>query len=294
MPLTTERQFRIRYHECDANGHLFNANYVRFMQEAAFDASSAAGYDLSKYAEIQGLWLVRRTTVEFLQPVFYNNTIAVKTWVADFQKASSRRMYEFSLPEKKNLIARAHTDWVYVNSETNRPTPIPKEMQLAFFPEGVPEKFPEREKFPKLPKKPPVVFSTRRHVEWKDIDSAGLVNNPCFLEYTAECGFQAIAAFNWPWEKMVSEGFAILLRKIIVQHLQPAVYGDELEITTWVSDVRRVSATRHYEITRVRDGVVLGQMHTLGVWVNLMNGSPTRIPDRMLLDFKDNITGVND
>ena len=49
MPLVHTRNFRVRHYECDAYGHLNNANYLRYMQEAAFDASAAAGYGMLRY-----------------------------------------------------------------------------------------------------------------------------------------------------------------------------------------------------------------------------------------------------
>ena len=52
MPLTHTRTFRVRHYECDAYGHLNNANYLRYMQETAFDASAAAGYDLERYNKL--------------------------------------------------------------------------------------------------------------------------------------------------------------------------------------------------------------------------------------------------
>ena len=42
MALTHERTFRVRHYECDSYGHVNHANYLRYMQEAAFDASAAA------------------------------------------------------------------------------------------------------------------------------------------------------------------------------------------------------------------------------------------------------------
>jgi acyl-CoA thioester hydrolase len=89
---------------------------------------------------------------------------------------------------------------------------------------------------------------------------------------------------------MIEHGFAILLREINVQYLQPAFYGDELELSSWVSDVRRVSATRHYLIHRSSDKAEIARIHTLGVWVNLDSRMPVRIPDEMLKDFRENIT----
>jgi len=49
MPLIHERAFRVRHYECDAYGHVNHANYLRYMQEAALDASAAAGYDIDWY-----------------------------------------------------------------------------------------------------------------------------------------------------------------------------------------------------------------------------------------------------
>ena len=290
MPRTTIRTFRVRYYECDPNGHLSNTHYVRYMQETAFDASAAAGFDVKRYAEMGQIWLVRRTDIEYLHPLQYNDQVSIKTWVVDFQKASSRRAYEFYLEDEKTLAAKAFTDWVFVDTQTLRPTPIPPEMHQGFFPEGIPASFPEREKFPSLPPDPEEVFRTRRSVEWKDLDTAALVNNPCYLEFAAEAGFLAIAKFKWPWQRMFAAGFAILLRKIQVQYLSPARYGDEIEIATWVSGVRRATATRHYVITRCSDGGVLCKIHTLGVWVDLKTGMPVRIPEIMLEDFVRNIS----
>ena len=33
--------YQIRFYECDTIGHLNNANYLKLMQEAAFEASAA-------------------------------------------------------------------------------------------------------------------------------------------------------------------------------------------------------------------------------------------------------------
>ena len=41
-PVTHTRTFRIRHYECDRYGHVNNANYIRYMQEAAMDASAAS------------------------------------------------------------------------------------------------------------------------------------------------------------------------------------------------------------------------------------------------------------
>ena len=289
MPLIHARTFRVRHYECDSFEHLNNANYLRYMQEVAFDASSAAGYDPARYAALGHYWLIRETDIEYLQPVRFGEAVEVSTWVHDFQRVRSRRAYEFRRAGSADLIARALTDWVYINRETGQPTTIPDEMKLAFFPEGLPDSFPPREHFPVAPPPPPGVFEMRLKVAWRDIDPVQHVNNAIYLAYTEECGMQVIAAHHWPLSRMLKEGFAILLRRNQVQYLQPAILGDELCISTWASDVKRSTATRYYTIRRLGDGQVLANVHSLGVWVDLSTGRPMRIPPGFLEDFAPNI-----
>ena len=290
MPLTYERTFRVRYGECDALGHVNNTHYLRYMQEAAFDASAAAGYGMDVYSRLNRLWLARQTEIEYLRPLRYGDTVIVKTWVADFRRVTSRREYELRLAATAETVACAHTEWAFIDSRTGRPALIPPEAISSFFPEGAPQAAPSRERFPAAPPPPQGVVTMRRRVAWNDIDSAGYVNNPVYLSYAEDCGMQAITTYKWPITHMMAEGCAIVARKNQIEYLAPATMDDELEIATWLSDVRRVSAMRHYTVTRTSDGTLLSRVHTLGVWMNLTTGQPARFPAEMLNDFAPNIS----
>jgi acyl-CoA thioester hydrolase len=300
MPLTHVRTFRVRHYECDAYGHVNYANYLRYMQETAFDATAAAGYDLARYEAMGRYWLARETDIEYLRPLRYGDSVQVKTWVADFRRVRSRRTYEFRRfdpstrlrPGSEELAARAHTDWVFLDSATLRPTPIPQEMMVAFFPEGLPELAPPRPRFPPAPPPPPGVFRLRRRVEWRDIDLEQHVNNAVYLSYLEDCGVQVAAAHGWPMSRVQTEGFAIVARRHRIEYQQPAVLDDELELATWISDVRRATVIRHYTVTRVSDGALLARARTLWVWVDLETGRPIRIPSAFLADFAPNIVGA--
>lgn len=292
MPLTHTRTFRIRHYECDANGHLSSTNYLRYMQETAFDASTAGGYDIKRYEQMQQHWLIRESRVEFLQPLHYDQRVAVTTWIADFRRVSSLRAYEFRLAQTGELMARAATEWVFLDTASNRPTSIPSTLVEDFFPEGLPSKFPPRQPFPNSPALPPGAFRMRRQVSWQDIDVMQHVNNAVYMDYVNECSFQVCTAFDWPWQRMTAEGFAVYMRKAHLQYLQPAVLGDELEISTWISEVRRATSARHFALHRARDGALLAQAYTLGAWVDLQTGQPIRIPQQMMADFAPNLAQV--
>ncbi len=288
MPLTHERTFRVRHYECDAYGHVNNTNYLRYMQEAAFDASAAAGYDLARYAALRHHWLIRATEIEYLAPLQYGDSVRVKTWVEDFHRVRSRRAYELYRVGAEELVARGATDWVYLDSQTGQPARIPGEMIAAFLPEGAPPSLPRRH-FPVGPPPPPGRFAMRRKVMWQEIDMVGHVNNAHYLAYISDCGFEVAEAYGWPADRMQAAGFGILVRRHHIEYLEPARLGDELEVATWAYNMRRATASRVYTLHRVRDGAAIARADVYYAWVNLETGLPSRIPADFRAAFAPNI-----
>lgn len=293
-PPVYTRVFRVRYYECDAYGHVNNVNYLRYMQEAAFDASAAAGYDFARYQALGRRWLTRRTDIEYLRPLHYGDSVEVRTWVMDFHRVRSRRAYEMRALASGELVARAVTDWVYVDAATGQPVRVPAEMAAAFLGDEPPANIPPRQPFPEPAPAPPGLFRIRRRVSWTDIDTAQHVNNIMYMVYVEACGMEVLAAHGWSVPRMTAEGFGMVLRQHQIEYLQPALLGDEIEIATWVSEVKRASATRHYLLTRVADGARLARVNTMAVWVDLATGRPIRIPAQFAIDLAPNIASSAD
>ncbi len=289
MPLIHERTFQVRHYECDAYGHVNHANFLRYMQETAFDASAAAGYDFARYDKMRRTWTIRETVITYLRPLVYGEAVTVKTWVADFRRVRSRRAYELRQAETGEIVAQGHTDWVFLDADNRRPVTVPDELRRTFFPEGVPADRLAWERFPKAPPQPQGTFRTRRAVEWRHIDPNQHVNNAMYMAYIEDCGVQVAAAFDWPMTRMMAAGFGIVARRYRIEYKQAAVMDDELEVATWISDVKRATAVRHYTITRVADKALLARAHVLWVWINLKNGRPIRIPADFLAAFGPNI-----
>lgn len=288
MPAIFQRTFRVRNYECDAYGHLNNVNYVRYMQEAALDASAAVGWDVGRYQQIGHQWLIRETDIEYLLPLHYNEQVEVRTWVADFRRVQSRRMYEFRRPTDQQLVARATTNWVYLDNATLRPASIPAEMIAAFAPDGdVGQGKPDP--FPQAPPPAPVVFQIRKRVEWRDIDTVGHVNNAAYFSYFEDVSTQVGRRFQWSMARMLQAGFAIVLRRLRVLYLQPALLDDEVDVACWLSGSKRATVTRHYTITRAADGAVLARGLGTLVCLDLQTMRPIRFPQALVDDFRDNM-----
>ena len=289
MPLIHERTFRVRYYECDADECVHTANLMRYAQEAAFEASAAAGYDHDRYTEIGHFWLIRETELECFHLLHRNDLVEVRTYVADFRRVRSRRAYEFRLEGSEELVALAHTDWVFLDRKTQRPVQIPPEMMTAFYPEGPPEQAPPRQRFPQAPPPPPGAFRQHRRAEWQEIDGAQHVNNAVYLAYIDDCQMQALASRGWTRSRMQGEGFAIAVRSHRIEYRQPALLGDEMEIATWLSDVGRSRGIRHSTITRASDGEMLAQARTVWGPVDIGTEQPAHLPEAFVADLAPGI-----
>lgn len=285
MPAKHTAVFKVRHYECDAYGHLNNANYVRYMEEAAFEASASVGYSKERYESMGFLWLARETEIEYLLPVMYGDTLHLTTFVGDFRRVRSRRFYEFRRDDE--LVARASTDWVYIDSTTGGPTAVPEDMIKAFVPEGLSEPAAPRGKFPAPPAPPVDVFTLRRRVEWRDIDTAQHVNNAAYINYIEDAGMQVSTHFGWPLTRSVAAGFGVVARKHHIEYRGQARLDDELTVATWVSSNGRATADRYYTVKRGDE--LLVQAQTQWVWVDLATRKPIRIPAQFLADFEPNM-----
>ena len=291
MPLTHTRTFRVRYYECNASGQVSSANYLRYMQEAAFDASAAVGYDMDRYRALGRFWLTRETEIEHLAPLRYGDSVETKTWVAGFRKIRSRRAYELRVAASGELAARAHTDWVYLDRATGRPAPIEPEMILAFSPEGEPELALPRSRFPAAPAPPVGVFRLIRRVDPRDLDQVGHVNNAVYLEYLEDCGAHALAAHGWSEERLLSRQAVPVAHKHRIEYRQAALLDDELEVATWGSAVNQGSMVRHFAVTRVADGALVARARTLLIWIDRDTARLAAIPGSFLHDLSPNTVG---
>ena len=289
MPATHIETFKVRHYECDAYGHLNNAVYLRYMQQAGIEAAAAAGYTDQLLFSMNRTWIPRVIVIEYLRPVGYGENLEVKTWVDGVRRVLSRRRYEFRSEGKSEPVATAFTDWVFVDLDSGLPVTIPAEVMSAFYPEGIPKTAMQRTVFPQTPPAPPGVFQIYRRVEWGYTDPMRHLNNAAYLNYAEDCAVQLTAAYGWPMSRWTESGIAFVARRNIIEYLKPAFLDDELTISTWLFDVRPASLIRHYEFAMQETGDSIAKMQTKWVMINIKTGSPIRIPKHFQQAFAANI-----
>ncbi len=131
MPAIYRHTMTIPQAAIDDNGHVNNVTYVQWMQDVATMHSDARGCPRKKYLQLNSCWVVRTHHIDYLRPAFAGDRIEIQTWVSTMQRSRSLRRYRF-LNARGELLAKAETDWVYVNNTTGRPKKIDAEVMRSF------------------------------------------------------------------------------------------------------------------------------------------------------------------
>jgi len=118
--------------DVDGLGHANNTVHVRWMQECATAHSAAAGWPHERYLELGVAWMVRRHEIVYLRPADLGMRVRIETWVSGFHRASSRRCYRILEADTGRELARATTDWAFVDLKSGRPVRIPEEIITGF------------------------------------------------------------------------------------------------------------------------------------------------------------------
>jgi acyl-CoA thioester hydrolase len=142
---------RVRFHETDALGHVNNATYLNYLEQAAIDHATFVGLDMSRLRALGGVFVARRHDITFLRPAFAGDTLRIVTWLDPPNGARIVRNYrivrETEPPDEiptvgrflvetageplKDLVVRATTEWVFT-SEHGGPRRIPGEIEEMF------------------------------------------------------------------------------------------------------------------------------------------------------------------
>lgn len=117
--------------EIDELGHAGNYHYVKWLQYAAVAHTTANGWTPERYDKLGAGWVVRSHNIVYLKPAFEGDTLVIRTWVANMKPVTSLRRYEIATGAG-TLLAKAETDWAFVNRRNQRPTRIPAEVKAGF------------------------------------------------------------------------------------------------------------------------------------------------------------------
>lgn len=131
-------KLRVRYHEMDALGHVNNAVYQHYLEQAAIEHSEYLGLNYQKYQELGGVFVMRRVEIDYLRPAIAGDTLEVTTWLQQMRGPRAIRRYEIRKQGEEQLLVTAEVLWVWVDTQAMRPRAIPRQLLEAFDPANLP------------------------------------------------------------------------------------------------------------------------------------------------------------
>jgi acyl-CoA thioester hydrolase len=117
-----------------------------------------------------------------------------------------------------------------------------------------------------------------------ELDGNGHVNNSVYPAYAEEVATLHAEALGFGRAWTVAQGGGWVVRKHEIIYHRPAVYGDELALTTSVQEMRGARAVRRTTISLVA-GPLLAELTTEWVWIRASDGRPARVPSEILSAF---------
>ena len=105
---------KIYYHDTDAGGVVYYANYLKYLEEARTEFFKQKGIDICKLSEQDIVFAVRRVEVNYRAPARYADTLTVSTRISKIKNASLE--FSQSIDRAGKILVEAQTQIVCVNS----------------------------------------------------------------------------------------------------------------------------------------------------------------------------------
>ena len=119
--------FRVSHEDIDAQGHVNNVAYVRWIQDAAVAHWFS---EASKEMQEKFSWVVIRHEIDYKKPAFENEEITASTWVGEPTRISWERFTEIKRGE--DLLCKARSVWCLVDKTSGRPMRMDEEIKKMF------------------------------------------------------------------------------------------------------------------------------------------------------------------
>jgi len=240
------RTFRVRWGELDPTGTVSPANYLRYLIETAWDWGDAVGLGVNDSQTLGVFWLIRETEIQFLHSLRHNDIFDFTIWLANWQRVRGTRCFELKLKEKGEVIAQGTQQIVCMDANTGQPVSLPDDVIDRFRLEN-PRVFPFGH-FPKIMavENPHI---TQRQVESMDLDVYAHVNNAAYVNYAEEAAVQDFSARGWTPVKLAESGLAVVTKRVHLQYLSIASWGETLNISTHPLEVKATCGSRYVDMT---------------------------------------------
>jgi|SRR5690606_3240834 len=130
--LITSMPLRVRYHECDGQGIVFNAHYLAYADMACFEVVRElyGSYDALREHGVD--FVLAEANVRFRAPCRYDDELHVDAYVERLGNTSV--VLRFDMMRGEDHVTEVTNRYVWVDTETLRPAEPPAEVRKALQP----------------------------------------------------------------------------------------------------------------------------------------------------------------
>jgi acyl-CoA thioesterase FadM len=128
---------------------------------------------------------------------------------------------------------------------------------------------------------PPEAWTEALTVRSYEAGRDGAVRPGVILRYLESLATHASAELGFDNRWYRDHSAAWVVREMSLLLGARATIDDDLRLYTWVSDFRRVQATRDYLITHGHTGRLVARAQARWAYIDRLTGQPTRIPDEL-------------
>ena len=211
---------RVRYSECGIDNKIKLPAIINYFQDCTTENSETIGVGHDYLVDRKRAWILNSWQLEIMRRPQVRESIEVSTWATGFKGVFGPRDFRMKTAEGEEL-ARAHSLWVYIDTESGRPVK-PTEEEITAYEVGEPIPMEQVSRKIKLPDVATWVDTFPVHKY--HIDTNHHVNNSKYVELACE---------------VLPEDFQV--KKLRVEYKKAAVLGDEIRLKHAVEEDRIVA-----------------------------------------------------
>lgn len=176
---------RVRYSELNhQNGLLDCSSIINYFQDCSTFQSEDLNRGLEYLHAANRVWLLNSWQLEIIKPARLGDLITLGTWAYDFRGAYGYRNFIMK-DDNDQVLAVAKSIWVYVDTETGKPTRIPKDYAITSG-YGMEPPYPMEPAERKVEIPGPLTLSEPFPIIKSNIDSYNHVNNGQYIKLAEE------------------------------------------------------------------------------------------------------------
>jgi len=125
-----EMPLRVRYHECDGQGIVFNAHYMAYVDMCAFEAEKALFGSHDEFLAHRTDVVVAEADLKFLAPARYDDELLVSQYLTHLGTTSL--IFDFEIHRGGTLLLAANIRYVFIDPATVQPTAPPDAVRKVY------------------------------------------------------------------------------------------------------------------------------------------------------------------